>query len=61
MLWELFQMLIASDDSFFGNDRERKAMYTYDCGINFYSIRKLMEQQEERVFPINLVSLVPPS
>ncbi|KAH7722413.1 NRDE-3 protein [Aphelenchoides avenae] len=58
LLWELFQTLIASDDAFFGNHQDRKAMYAYDCGINFYSIRKLMDEREQRDFsiPVDLLS-----
>ncbi|KAH7725369.1 NRDE-3 protein [Aphelenchoides avenae] len=62
LLWELFQTLISSDDAFFGNDRDRRHRYVYDCGINFYArpaagARPLLGKNEERRFEIPLESL----
>lgn len=57
LLWELFQILLASDDDFFGAENERKARYCYDCGIHMYSIKQLMTRQEERCFTIEVVRI----
>ncbi|KAH7725804.1 piwi domain-containing protein [Aphelenchoides avenae] len=54
LLWELFQILLASDDDFFGTESERRAHYCYDCGINMYSIKQLMKRKEERCFTIEM-------
>ncbi|KAH7727256.1 piwi domain-containing protein [Aphelenchoides avenae] len=56
LLWELFQIMLSLDDSFFGSERDRKAQYCFDCGINMYSVRKLMDRGQERTFYITTVS-----
>lgn len=55
LLWELHQIMLGLDDTFFGSGNDRTVQYCYDCGINMYSIRKLMERGEERCFIISTV------
>lgn len=57
LLWELFQQLIASDDDFFGTERERTAQICYDCGMHMYSVRKFMDRDQERTFTVKMVGL----
>ncbi|KAH7689685.1 NRDE-3 protein, partial [Aphelenchoides avenae] len=46
--------MLGLDDSFFGSGNDRNVQYCYDCGINMYGIRPLMERGEERRFSINV-------
>ncbi|MFH4983780.1 hypothetical protein AB6A40_010489 [Gnathostoma spinigerum] len=51
VLWNIYRQMLLSDVSFFGRDIYS---FFYDCGVNFYSVNKLMEHGEEKIFSFDM-------
>uniref|UniRef100_A0A915DPU7 Piwi domain-containing protein n=1 Tax=Ditylenchus dipsaci TaxID=166011 RepID=A0A915DPU7_9BILA len=57
LLWELYHQLLKQNPDFFGG-RDNMKTYTFDCGVNFYSINKLqLKEREMKEFKLDYAKL----